>query len=194
MSKQRPSCCLDPGGVGLRQKDRALGSWLRGQSRRPLALPCPVSLALSVTGTFVAELQSGQREKWGILSAPSQLGWWLASQEGGWGDRGRCQQDAEGAGGGSGGLRVINGPPECPVPGQPPSAAALAASHAPGEALWCWLRLTTPGGGGSIHHVPPRTPPLHVPAQASVSSAEWWGWSTAGLWGVGTFGAGAHES
>lgn len=98
-------------------------------------------------GTLVAELQSGQREKWGILSAPSQLGWWLAGQEGGRGDRGRCQQDADGAGGGSGGLRVINGPSECPVPGQPPSAAALAASHALREALRCWLRLTTPGGG-----------------------------------------------
>lgn len=42
---------------------------------------------------------------------------------------------------------MINGPSECPVPGQPPRAAALAASHALREALWCWLRPTTPGGG-----------------------------------------------
>lgn len=51
-------------------------------------------------GTFVAELQSGQREKWGILSAPSQLGWWLAGQEGGWGDRAgvsRMQMERVGA-------------------------------------------------------------------------------------------------
>lgn len=71
-----------------------MGPWLRGQSHRPVGPLFLVSLTLPITGKdvgstllalFLAELQSGQREKWDILSAPSQPGWWLVSQEGGWG-------------------------------------------------------------------------------------------------------------
>lgn len=47
------SCCLHPGGVGWGQGDHALGLGLRGQSHRPMGLPCPVSPALSVTGKGV---------------------------------------------------------------------------------------------------------------------------------------------
>lgn len=71
-----------------------------------MRLSYPVSLALSVTGkgvggpagTFLAELKSGQREKWDILAVPSQPGRWLAARREGVGTEAGCRRDADGTG------------------------------------------------------------------------------------------------